>query len=88
MSLYQTVKSAITVRQVGEMYGMEPDRHGMVCCPFFHSFGSGDSDKTDTVAVVACVQKSFQRMVDGLPHVSFHGHFHVRLTGAYPYLSY
>ena len=39
MSLYQTVKSAITVRQVGEMYGMEPDRRGMVCCPF-HS----DSD--------------------------------------------
>ncbi len=39
MSLYQTVKSAITVQQVGEMYGMEPDRHGMVCCPF-HS----DSD--------------------------------------------
>ena len=37
--LYQTVKSAISVRQVGEMYGMEPDRHGMVCCPF-HS----DSD--------------------------------------------
>ncbi|HBO62818.1 MAG TPA: DNA primase, partial [Faecalibacterium sp.] len=28
LSLYQTVKSAITVRQVGEMYGMEPDRHG------------------------------------------------------------
>ena len=24
LSLYQTVKSAITVRQVGEMYGMEP----------------------------------------------------------------
>ena len=34
MSLYQKIKSAITVRQVGEMYGMEPDRHGMVCCPF------------------------------------------------------
>ena len=34
MSLYQTVKSAITVRQVGEMYGMGPDRRGMVCCPF------------------------------------------------------
>ena len=34
LSLYQTIKSAITVRQVGEMYGMEPDRHGMVCCPF------------------------------------------------------
>ena len=24
MSLYQKIKSAITVRQVGEMYGMEP----------------------------------------------------------------
>ena len=34
MSLYQKIKSAITVRQVGEMYGMEPDRHGMVCCPY------------------------------------------------------
>ena len=34
LSLYQKIKSAITVRQVGEMYGMEPDRHGMVCCPF------------------------------------------------------
>ena len=34
MSLYQKIKSAITVRQVGEMYGMEPDRHGMVRCPF------------------------------------------------------
>ena len=34
MSLYQKIKSAITVQQVGEMYGMEPDRHGMVRCPF------------------------------------------------------
>ena len=34
MSLYQKIKSTITVRQVGEMYGMEPDRRGMVCCPF------------------------------------------------------
>ena len=34
MSLYQKIKSAITVRQVGEMYGMGPDRRGMVCCPF------------------------------------------------------
>ena len=36
MSLYQKIKSAITVRQAGEMYGMEPDRRGMVCC-LFHS---------------------------------------------------
>ena len=35
MSLYQTVKSAITVRQVGEMYGMEPTAwHGVLSVPF------------------------------------------------------
>ena len=47
MSLYQTVKSAITVRQVGEMYGMEPDRHGMVCCPF-HSDSAPSMKLNDT----------------------------------------
>lgn len=47
MSLYQTVKSAITVRQVGEMYGMEPDRHGMVCCPF-HSDNDPSMKLNDT----------------------------------------
>ena len=47
LSLYQTVKSAITVRQVGEMYGMEPDRHGMVCCPF-HSDNHPSMKLNDT----------------------------------------
>ena len=47
MSLYQTVKSAITVRQVGEMYGMKPDRHGMVCCPF-HSDSDPSMKLNDT----------------------------------------
>ena len=47
MSLYQTVKSAITVRQVGEMYGMAPDRHGMVCCPF-HSDSDPSMKLNDT----------------------------------------
>ena len=47
MSLYQTVKSAITVRQVEEMYGMEPDRHGMVCCPF-HSDNDPSMKLNDT----------------------------------------
>ena len=47
MSLYQTVKSAITVRQVGEIYGMEPDRHGMVCCPF-HSDSDPSMKLNDT----------------------------------------
>ena len=47
MSLYQKIKSAITVRQVGEMYGMEPDRHGMVCCPF-HSDGDPSMKLNDT----------------------------------------
>ena len=47
MSLYQTVKSAITVRQVGEMYGMGPDRHGMVRCPF-HSDSDPSMKLNDT----------------------------------------
>ena len=47
MSLYQKIKSAITVRQVGEMYGMEPDRHGMVCCPF-HSDNDPSMKLNDT----------------------------------------
>ena len=47
MSLYQKIKSAITVRQVGEMYGMEPDRHGMVCCPF-HSDSNPSMKLNDT----------------------------------------
>ncbi len=47
MSLYQKIKSAITVRQVGEMYGMEPDRHGMVCCPF-HSYSDPSMKLNDT----------------------------------------
>ena len=47
LSLYQKIKSAITVRQVGEMYGMEPDRHGMVCCPF-HSDSDPSMKLNDT----------------------------------------
>ena len=47
MSLYQKIKSAITVRQVGEMYGMGPDRHGMVCCPF-HSDSDPSMKLNDT----------------------------------------
>ncbi len=47
MSLYQTVKSVITVRQVGEMYGMEPDRRSMVCCPF-HSDNTPSMKLNDT----------------------------------------
>ena len=34
MSLFQKIKSAITVPQAAKVYGMEPDRRGMVCCPF------------------------------------------------------
>ena len=34
MSLFKKIKSAIAVPQAAKVYGMEPDRHGMVCCPF------------------------------------------------------
>ena len=57
MSLYQTVKSAITVRQVGEMYGMEPDRHGMVCCPF-HSDSDPSMKLNDTYYYLSLIHIS------------------------------
>jgi len=47
LSLFQKIKSAITVRQAGEMYGMEPDFHGMVCCPF-HSDNTPSMKLNDT----------------------------------------
>ena len=58
MSLYQKIKSAITVRQVGEMYGMEPDRHGMDSDPsmklndtYYYCFGCGaNGDAIDLTA--------------------------------------
>jgi len=34
LSLFKKIKSAIAVPQAAKVYGMEPDRHGMVCCPF------------------------------------------------------
>ena len=80
MSLYQTVKSAITVRQVGEMYGMEPDRHGMVCCPFhsdsdpsmklndtyYYCFGSGLSKKVTNI--LETIQKKATLTKEALIH--------------------
>ena len=70
MSLYQTVKSAITVRQVGEMYGMEPDRHGMVCCPF-HSDSDPSMKLNDTYyycfARVGYVQQDLDEAVLDTP---------------------
>ena len=47
MSLYQTVKSAITVPQAAKVYGMEPDRRSMVCCPF-HSDNTPSMKLNDT----------------------------------------
>lgn len=32
--LFKTVKTAVTARQAAERYGMNVNRHGMVCCPF------------------------------------------------------
>ena len=34
MTIYETVKSAVTVRQAAEHYGLEVNRNGMTCCPF------------------------------------------------------
>ena len=34
MTIYETVKAAVTVRQAAEHYGLKVNRNGMTCCPF------------------------------------------------------
>lgn len=65
MNLYETIKTAVTVRQAAEHYGVEVQRSGMCCCPFhddrhpsmklnadyFYCFGCGvHGDVIDFVA--------------------------------------
>jgi len=47
LSLFQKIKSAITVPQAAKVYGMEPDRRSMVCCPF-HSDNTPSMKLNDT----------------------------------------
>ena len=65
MNLFETVKSAVTVKQAAEHYGFEVNRSDMICCPFhddrhpsmklnrdyFYCFGCGAAgDVIDFVA--------------------------------------
>lgn len=65
MTIFQTVKASLTLRQVAEHYGLTVGRNGMVCCPFhenrhpsmklnedyFFCFGCGETgDVIDLVA--------------------------------------
>lgn len=34
MNLFETVKSAVTVKQAAEYYGCKVNRSDMICCPF------------------------------------------------------
>ena len=34
MNLFETVKSAVTVKQAAEHYGCKVNRGDMICCPF------------------------------------------------------
>lgn len=34
MTIYETIKAAISVKQAAEHYGLEVNRNGMACCPF------------------------------------------------------
>ena len=63
-NLFEIVKLNITTRQAAEAYGFQPNRSGMICCPFhadsnpslkvdarFHCFGCGaDGDVIDFTA--------------------------------------
>ena len=34
MTIYETIKAAISVKQAAEHYGLKANRNGMACCPF------------------------------------------------------
>ena len=34
MTIYETIKAAISVKQAAEHYGQQVNRNGMACCPF------------------------------------------------------
>lgn len=65
MTIYETIKTAVSVRQAAEHYGLKVGRNGMTCCPFhndrhpsmklnedyFYCFSCGATgDVTDLVA--------------------------------------
>lgn len=65
MTIYETIKAAISVKQAAEHYGLKVSRNGMVCCPlhndrhpslklnedYFFCFGCGG--KGDVIDFVA-----------------------------------
>ena len=65
MTIYETIKAAVPVRQAAEHYGLKMSRNGMACCPFhndrhpslklneeyFYCFGCGA--KGDVIDFVA-----------------------------------
>lgn len=36
MTMYETIKAAISVKQAAEHYGLKMNPNGMTCCPFHH----------------------------------------------------
>ena len=36
MTIYETIKAAVPVKQAAEHYGLKVSRNGMACCPFHH----------------------------------------------------
>ena len=67
MTMYETIKAAISVKQAAEHYGLKASRNGMACCPFhndrhpslklnedyFFCFGCGaKGDVIDLVAML------------------------------------
>ena len=70
MTIYGTIKAAISVKQAAEHYGLKVNRNGMACCPFhndrhpslklnedyFFCFGCGA--KGDVIDLVARLRTS------------------------------
>ena len=94
-NLFEVVKLNITVRQAAAVYGFQPNRRSMICCPFhadrnpsmkvdsrFHCFGCGaDGDVIDFVAKL--FQISLRQAAEKLA-----ADFGLSATGTFPPIRY
>ncbi len=44
MNLFETVKASVSVPDAAKMYGLRPNHHGMVRCPFHEDSKAATSD--------------------------------------------
>lgn len=76
MTIYETIKAAISVKQAAEHYGLKVNRNGMACCPF-HNDRHGIQDRHGHYQVHQPIRPQYA----GLPkiHPTAEGKEHFRV---------